>query len=185
MTHLIVIGYDQVSKADEAMAHVQQMAESDLIDIQTVCVVVRDRDGKTSYRTTVPLPDAGTGAVAGGLWGGLWGTLIGALLAPATAGGSAAAATVLASSAAGTTLGAGTGAVAGDLDRSDFDQSFKSQIELMLRPGTSALVALVDSYRADPDDLVKRIAPLGGRVLRTNLAPEAEAKLQSALSRAA
>jgi uncharacterized membrane protein len=181
MSELIVIGYDQPYKADEAMSRIQQMADESLINMERVAVVVRDQNGHASFRTTTPLPGAGEGAVAGGLWGALWGVLAGALFAPATGGASV----VAGVTAAGTAIGAGAGAVTGELTKEDFDDDFKQQIELMLRPGTSALVVLIDAYRASPDKLVRRLEPLGGKVLQTNLTPEAEAKLQRALGQAA
>jgi uncharacterized membrane protein len=181
MTDLIVIGYDQPSKADEAMARIQQMHEEDLIDLERVAVVVRDRAGRVAYRTTTPLPGAGTGAVAGGLWGALWGVIAGTLFAPATGGASVAAALT----ATGTAIGAASGAATGALAKGDFDTQFLRDLELLMRPGTSALIVLVDSVWGYPDALIRRLQPLGGTVLQTNLTPEAEAKLQRALGQAA
>ncbi len=176
MSDLIVIGFDKPEQADLAMAKVQEMGSEGLIDVDSTCVVVRDRDGRVSYRSTnrLPLPSAGTGAALGGFWG----LLLGALLAPFSVGASAAAAVV----AAGTALGAASGAAAGGLDRTDFDDAFTSEMETLLRPGTSALLVLVGGYHTlDTDDLLRRLQPLHGIVLRTNLAARAEAMLQRAL----
>ncbi len=181
MSDIIVIGYDQPYKADEAMARVQQMHEEDLIDLERVAVIVRDQAGKVSYRTTTPLAGAGTGAVAGGVWGLLWGVIAGTLLAPATGGASI----VAGVTAAGTAIGAAAGAATGGLTKADFDDQFTHELELLMRPGTSALVVLVDAVWSYPDDLVRRVQPLGGTVLRTNLSQAAEAKLQRALGQAA
>jgi uncharacterized membrane protein len=163
------------------MARVQQMSDEGLIAMERVAVVVRDDKGQASYRTTTPIPGAGTGAALGGAWGAFWGMLAGVLLAPETGGASI----VAGATAAGTAVGAATGAVSGGITKEGLDDSFKQQLQLLMRPGTSALVVLIDAYRTDPDDLLRRLQPLGGTVLQTNLSPEAEAKLQRALGAAA
>jgi len=61
MSDLIVIGFDETAQADLAMSKVQDMATEGLIDVDDACVVVRDRDGKASYRSNNPVPGAGTG----------------------------------------------------------------------------------------------------------------------------
>jgi uncharacterized membrane protein len=181
MTDLIVIGFDEPGQADLAMAKVQDMAEIGLIDVENVCVVVRDRNGKASYRSTKHLPVSGAGA--GAALGSLWGLVLGALLVPFTGGASAVAAETVAGM---TWLGAVGGAAAGAMDREDFDDDFTRGIETLLRPGTSALCALVRGYHVtDTDERLRRLQPLHGTVLRTNLSPEAEAKLQRALAASA
>src|SRR5712692_4240042 len=178
MSDLIVIGFDQPGQADQAMSKVQDMATEGLIDVDDACVVVRDRDGKASYRSNNPVPGAGTGAALGGMWG----MLVGALFAPFTAGTSEAVAGLMAGA---TAVGAASGAAAGGLTKADFDDDFTSQIETLLRPGTSALAVMVAGYHTDTDELLRRLQPLHGTVLRTNLTPEAEAKLQRALGASA
>ncbi len=174
MSDLIVIGFDQPGQADLAMSKVQDMATEGLIDVDDACVVVRDQNGKASYRSNNPVPDAGTGAALGSIWG----AVVGALFAPFTAGTSEALAGLMAGA---TALGAASGAAAGGLTKADFDDNFTSQIETLLRPGTSALAVMVAGYHTDTDELLRRLQPLHGTVLRTNLTPEAEAKLQRAL----
>jgi uncharacterized membrane protein len=90
---------------------------------------------------------------------------------------------VAAETVAGMTwLGAVGGAAAGAMDREDFDDDFTNGVEMLLRPGTSALCVLVHDYHVtDTDELLHRLRPLHGIVLRTNLSPAAEAKLQRAL----
>jgi uncharacterized membrane protein len=180
MTDLFVIGFDQTAKADQAMSYVQQMADDGLLDVESVAVVVRDQNGKASYRTTSAVPGPGQGAVVGGLWGALWGMFIGAMFAPVTAGASLAA-----GMAAGTAVGAAGGAVTGEISKADFDDDFTIRAEALLRPGTSALVALIDAYLTISDELLRRLRPLNGTVLKTNLTPEAEGKLRKALAPAA
>src|SRR5262245_43083823 len=124
MTDLFVIGFDQTDKADQAMAYVQQMADDGLIDIESVAVVVRDQNGKASYRTTSAVPGPALGAVVGGLWGALWGMFIGAMFGPMTAGTSLAA-----GMAAGTAMGAAGGAVTGQISKADFENEFTIRAE--------------------------------------------------------
>jgi uncharacterized membrane protein len=178
MTDLIVIGFDEPGQADMAMSKVQEMASEGLLDVDNACVIVRDRDGKVSYRTSYPAPGAGIGAA----FGGLWGMLVGALLMPFTAGTSQAVAGLLAGT---TALGTVGGAAAGGVTKADFDLGFTNAIEAILRPGTSALAVLVTGYNIGSDALLRRLEPLRGQVLRTNLTPEAEAKLQRALASSA
>jgi uncharacterized membrane protein len=163
------------------MALVQQMAEGGWIDAERAAVVVRDQEGRASYRTTIPVPGAEAGSVAGGLWGSVLGMVIGAIFTPATGGASVVLPSALAGATVGWVVGATSGAIAAESDKQDFDASFTSQVELMLQPGTSALVVLVDSYRTDTEEVLRRLGPLGGNVLRTNLGPEAEARLRQAL----
>jgi uncharacterized membrane protein len=40
---------------------------------------------------------------------------------------------------------------------------------------------MLDGIHDDPDRITARLQPLGGTVLKTNLTPDAEAKLQAAL----
>jgi uncharacterized membrane protein len=182
MTDLILIGFDEPYKADEAMARVQKMADDGLVDVERVAVVVRGYGGKTDYRTTTPLPGAGEGAVAGGLWGALLGMIAGMLFAPATGGASA----VAGVTAAGTAMGAAAGAITGGLTKDDFDDEFKRDLELLMHPGTSVLIIIVNgARRRRQDELLPRLHALGGTVLKTNLPPEAEAKLQRALAESA
>jgi uncharacterized membrane protein len=178
MTDLIAIAYDQTWQADQAMALLQKMANENKIDMANATVVVRDTAGKASYRTAYPVvPDAGSGA----LLGGMWGVLLGALFAPFTGGASAAAATLV----AGTGLGAVGGAAIGALSEADFDDEFTAQLETQMRPGTSALMVVVDGVHVRREEVLETLRPFGGTVIKTNLTQEAEAKLQKALQPAA
>jgi uncharacterized membrane protein len=51
-----------------------------------------------------------------------------------------------------------------------------------MRPGTSALFILV--RRATPDKVLEELKGTGGRILKTSLSHDDEAKLQEALSAA-
>jgi uncharacterized membrane protein len=171
---LIVIGFDHKRDADDALWRVGNAAERRLLDIHDTAVVVRDEAGRASYSTTVPVPGAGTGAGMGALWG----LLLGLLFAPLTAGASTAAGVVA--------LAAGTGAVGGALyggvSKEDFDASFLTALEAEMRPGTSALVLLLDGVHASTERILEEVRPPRGRVIRTNLSPATEAKLRAALA---
>jgi uncharacterized membrane protein len=110
--------------------------------------------------------------------GALWGLLIGLLFAPLTAGASAAAGAV--ALAAGT--GAVGGALYGGLSKEDFDASFLAALEAEMRPGSSARVLLLDGVHASTERILEEVRPLRGRVIRTNLSPATEAKLQAVLA---
>jgi uncharacterized membrane protein len=126
--------------------------------------VVRDADGKVSYRTSHDLPGAETGALVGGFWGLLFGSL---LFVPLL----------------GAATGAAIGALAGASGKDDLDQTFKQQVNDNPRPNTSMLFLRVrDGARGDEILKCLKAANLGGKVLQSNLSKEAEAALQQALS---
>jgi uncharacterized membrane protein len=178
MTDLIVIGFDHKWDADEALRRVQDAADQGLLDIQDSAVIIRDETGKASYRTTVPLADAGTGAGVGAVWG----MVIGALFAPLTGGASVAAGAVATAAAGGALGGAMGGALYGGLSKDDFDSSFTAAVEAQMRPGTSALVLMLSGVHSTTERILEELLPLQGRVIKTNLSPATEAKLSSAIA---
>ena len=140
----------------------------------------RTANGKLRVDGSVQ-PTTKDGAAGGAMLGGLLGAL---LIAPFTAGASVAAA------AAGVGAGALSlglaGAVIGADDASEWKKTygipddFVQQVGGMVQPGQSALFVLART--SWPVTVAEQFRGYGGKVLRTTLAPYAEAKLQEVMT---
>ena len=82
----------------------------------------------------------------------------------------------------GAAVGMAAGAVTGALADIGIDDKFMKELAATLQPGNSALFVLV--RKATPDKVVAEISKFGGKVLKTSLKSEDEAKLQAALDSA-
>ena len=161
MSTLIVVGYDDMTKAQQ-MRHDMVMLEKEyLVDMEDAVVVVRDLKGKVKLHQVVSLP------ALGAMEGGFWGTLIGCLFF---------------SPIFGMALGAATGAMSGALADVGINDNFMKELGETLKPGTSALCVLIRQMTADK--VLEHIAGSGGKVLKSNLTMDQEAKLQEALDHA-
>jgi uncharacterized membrane protein len=169
MSELVVVAFDDPADADRVLDELRRMQTEYLVDLDDAVVAVRPPDGKVELKQSVKL--AAAGAASGGLYGGLFGSLIGLIFLNPLVG-----------FAIGGALGAGTGAISGSLVDYGINDDFIRSIANNLKPGTSALFALV--RKAQPDKVLKELSRFKGRVLRTSLSPEQEARLQQALSQA-
>jgi uncharacterized membrane protein len=158
MSELIVIGYQDETTADRVLDELQSAEREWLVDLDDAAVIVRNKKGKLKVHTTDHLV---AGATLGGMF---WGMLIGLLfLVPI----------------AGLAIGAIVGAAAGGLTRLGVKDDFKQQVADMVKPGTSAILAVI--RKMTPDKVIEEISPYGGTVLRTSLSYEEEEELISAL----
>ncbi|HEX5139750.1 MAG TPA: DUF1269 domain-containing protein [Dehalococcoidia bacterium] len=160
MAQLIVIGYPDETTADQALNEVNRLQSELIVETEAVGAVVRHQDGKVSVNSPGAKASAGGGAV----WGVVWGTLFGMLLFVPIAGA---------------VVGGALGALFGAMDKSGIDAGFRSKVQEQLKPGTSALVMLID--RATPDKAIDGLSRFGGTVMQTSLSRDAEQKLQEAL----
>jgi uncharacterized membrane protein len=161
MSTLVVVGYEDPFKADEVRLKLWKMQKDYLIDMADAVVAVKDQSGKVKLHQAVNL------TAAGAVSGGFWGTLIGLLfLNPLL----------------GMAVGATAGAVSGALTDLGIDDKFMKELAATLRPGSSVLFVLV--RKATPDKVLEEIAGTGGKVLRSSLSHDDEAKLQAALGAA-
>jgi uncharacterized membrane protein len=160
MSELIVIGYPDEHTAQEAWHELVKLERDFLVDLDDAAVIRRDANGK--LHVTTP---AHHGVARGTLSGFFWGTVIGVILLPFAP----------LFIAAGGLMGSALG-VAGDLD---IKEDFKNRAQDLVQPGSSAIFAVL--RRATPDKFLEGIRPYGGAVLRTSLAPDAEARLMRAL----
>jgi len=166
MSDLIVVAFPGEDTADQVLNKLQALQKEHLIDLEDACVVVRDRNGKVHVKQAVNL--IGLEAASGGAFGALWGTLIGLLFLNPLAG-----------LLTGAAFGAGAGALSGMLSDYGINDDFIRSLGETLEPGTSALFVLV--RRATLDKVLPEVRPFGGKVIRTSLSTEQEARLRRAL----
>jgi uncharacterized membrane protein len=167
MAELVVVGFDNPHEADRALTELVRLQREYLIDLEDAVVAIRGPDGKLRLKQSVDL--VGAGAAGGGLWGAMWGSLVGLLFLNPLVG-----------LVAGAALGAGAGALSGSLADYGINDDFLRQIGETLQPNTSALFVLV--RKAQPEKVLQEISGFRGRVIRSSLSPEQEARLQAALS---
>src|SRR5262245_14915167 len=161
MNTLVVIEYPDQYKAEEVRLRLRKMQKEYLIDMEDAVVAVKDDKGKIKLHQSFNL--TALGAVGGGFWGALIGLIF---LNPLL----------------GMAMGAAAGAVSGALRDVGIDDKFMKELAEGLPSSSSALFVLV--RKATPDRVLEEIKGTGGKILRTSLTHEDEAKLQAALSAA-
>ena len=161
MSTLVVIGYDDPHKAEEVRLMLRKMQKDYLIDLEDAVVAVKDDKGKIKLHQAVNLTAAG--AASGGFWGALIGLIF---LNPLL----------------GMAVGATAGAVSGALTDLGLDDKFMKELAATMKAGSSVLFVLVT--KATPDKVLEEMKGTGGKILKTSLSHDDEAKLQSALSAA-
>ena len=159
MSTLVVIGYDNLHKAEEVRLMLRKMQKDYLLDMEDAVVAVKDEHGKIKLHQAVNLTAAG--AASGGFWGALIGLIF---LNPLL----------------GMAVGATAGAVSGALTDLGIDDNFMKELAATMSPGSSVLFVLV--RKATPDKVLDELKGTGGKVLKTSLSHENEAKLQAALT---
>jgi uncharacterized membrane protein len=161
MSNLVVIGYDDPFKAEEIRLKLRKMQKDYLIDLEDAVVAVKNEKGKVKLHQAVNLTAAG--AVGGGFWGSLIGLIF---LNPLL----------------GAAVGAAAGAVSGALTDVGVDDKFMKELATTMTPGSSVLFVLV--RKATVDKVLDEMKGTGGKILKTSLSHDDEAKLQAALSAA-
>ena len=161
MSTLIVVGYDDLYKAEEVRLKLRRLQSEYLIDLEDAVVAVKDAKGKVKLHQAVNLTTAG--AVSGGFWGSLVGLIF---LNPLL----------------GLAVGATAGAVSGALSDVGINDDFMKDLAATMTDGSSALFVLV--RKATPDKVLEEIKGTGGRIIKTSLSHDDETRLQAALSAA-
>src|SRR4029077_159304 len=161
MTDLIVIAFDDQFKAEEVRTKLRKMQKEYLIDLEDAVVAVKDNAGKVKMHQMYNL--TAMGAVSGGFWGSLVGLIF---LNPLL----------------GMAVGAAAGAVSGALRDVGIDNNFMKQLAGDFKNGSSLLFVLV--RKVTPDKVLAELQGTGGKVIKTSLTHEQEAKLQAALDAA-
>jgi len=166
MSDLAVVAYKGEDTADQVLNKLTEMQKEYLVDLEDAGVVIRDKKGKVRIKQSVPLTRVG--ALSGAAWGGWVGALAGILMLNPLLG-----------LAAGAAVGAGAGALSGALSDYGIDDNFIKSIGKELEADSSALFVLVRKVKLDR--VLPELQPFGGKVLKTSLTNEQEARLQKAL----
>lgn len=160
MSELVVIGFNDVFKAEEVRLKLIKLQRQDLIDLEDAVVAVKRQDGDIQLYQSLRLTS--TGATRGGFWGLLVGTMF---LSPLL----------------GAAVGVATGAVGQALENVGIDEEFMRELAGTLQPGSSVLFVLVRNVH--PDVLVEELSRYNGRLLRNTLSKEDATALQEALEK--
>ena len=158
MSDLIVVGFKDEFKADEVMSELRRLQSEYLVDLEDAAVVVRNQEGKVKIKQAQELVAAG--AVSGSYWGVLLSVLF---FNPIFA-----------------LVGVAAGALSGALTDIGIDDNFMRDLGSTIEPGTSAIFVLI--RKSTPDRVLADLSKYEGKVLRTSLSKEDEAKLQAALN---
>jgi len=161
VAELIVLGFKDMTTADEAVIELDQMQKEALISIADWARVIRRMDGKVDIR------QGNHPTAAGALGGTFWGLLFGLIFFVPLFGA---------------VIGAAMGAMTGALTDVGIDDKMIKSIGKQIVPGSSALFIYVVQATGDKvTDRMKRFQP---EVLRTSLSNDAEEKLRQALTAA-
>lgn len=160
MSDLIVISFKDEFKADEVLIDLKKLEREYLIDLEDAAIVIRNKEGKIKIKQTQEL--VASGALSGSFWGLLFGLIFFNPLL-------------------GWAVGAAVGALSGALTDIGIDDNFIREIGQTIEPGTSAIFFLV--RKSTPDKVLDDLSQFEGKVLRTSLSKEDEAKLQTALKK--
>jgi uncharacterized membrane protein len=166
MADLVVVAYDGEDTADQVLNKLRQLQKEYLIDLEDAVVAVRDKNGKVRIKQSVPLVTMS--AAGGAAWGGLFGLLIGLLFLNPLLGW-----------VAGAAMGAGAGALSGALADYGINDDFIKEIGRSLEHGKSAIFMLV--RRVNFDKALPELSKFGGKIIRTSLSHDQEARLKGAL----
>ncbi|HMN74756.1 MAG TPA: DUF1269 domain-containing protein [Burkholderiaceae bacterium] len=159
MSTLVVVSYEQEFQAEEVRLKLRKLQKDYLIDLEDAVVATKDAKGKVKLHQAMNL--TGAGALSGGFWGALIGLIF---MMPLL----------------GAAVGASAGAVSGALTDLGIDDKFMKDLAQQMQPGGSVLFVLARG--ATPDKVMEELQGTGGKILKTSLTHEDEAKLQAVLS---
>jgi uncharacterized membrane protein len=152
MSTLVVVGYDEPFKAEEVRLKLRKLQSEDLLDLADAVVAVKDEKGKVKLHQSVDL--SSDGAISGGFLGSLTSLIF---------------------------YNAAAGA-AGGLTDVGINDHFMKELSATLSPGSSTLFVLVRKATPYRDRVLEELKGTGGKILKTSLSHEDEARLQAALS---
>lgn len=161
MSELIVIAFDDEATGFELRAELVKMQQDYLIEMEDAVVVTRKSEDDIKLHQAVNL------TAAGALGGGFWGTFIGLIFLNPLLGAA---------------VGAASGALAGVLSDVGINDNFIKETARAVPPGGSAVFVLVRKMTGDK--VLERLQSFQhrGRVLKTSLSQEDEARLREALA---
>lgn len=161
--HIIGMGFDKPSRAEEVLLNLVHLAKEGEITLTDAVVVVKGDDEKVHVRQTVDITPK-----RGAMSGALWGLLIGSFFGPP-----------------GFLIGAGAGAasggLAGKLVDVGLDDDWIKEVGQWIDPGTSALLLLV-SHEVRPI-VLRELSRFEGKVLYCTFPDAVRDELDLALGR--
>jgi len=158
---IVVIGFEDVGTADEALPVLLRLQEQRLVNVKDWARVVRHADGKIDVEQAHDR--AGGGAFAGALLGLVLGLVF---MFPF-----------------GVLIGGTLGAVAGGLSKYGVDESFIQEVIHQIRPGTSALFLHVD--HAIVDEVLRELkSQFRMTLISSTLPTDSEERLRAAIQAA-
>jgi len=155
---LSVVVFDDLEKAQEARSKLLKLKRAGFVDLEDVVAVVKEEEGaaKISHLHTM--------AGKGGLAGSITGLIVGAILLHPILGAA---------------FGAATGATSAALADVGIDDHFVTDLAAKLKPGSSALFALIRS--SDSDKLMEEFQGFGGKIIITSVDRQKAEDMQSVL----
>jgi uncharacterized membrane protein len=167
MSDLVVIGFENMQKAEEVLWRFRALRSQDLLDLDDAVVVVRDEKGEINLKQSINLThyDASAGLLSGGLLGAMVGLVF---LNPA------------AGFLIGGMIGAGAGALSGSLSDYGIPDDFIRSLAETIPVNSSALFIL--ARKVQPEKILAELSDVKGKVLRTTLSPDQEKRLREALA---
>ncbi|MGW6417376.1 DUF1269 domain-containing protein [Streptomyces sp. NPDC055055] len=159
MSELIVIGYDDLDRAEQAFGTVQELQRDQVVRLNGLAVVSVDTEGRTHVDTSSRV--VGATAATGALWGAIFGILF---LLPGV----------------GLLTGAALGGLVGRLAKSGVDDRFREQVGELLRPGSAAVVLMAS--KITEDKFTAALRRHGGTLLKTSLSDQDEKELAEQLT---
>jgi len=157
MSQLIVVGFNQLENARDAMRRLRGLENAGRIKFEDTAIVERTEDGKAHVRNEASSTTE-TGAVVGAVLGGLL-----AFAIPVV----------------GLVVGGAVGAAFGALLDRGVSGKFVDDVKETLGPGRSALFLVVKD--AEADALIPALRDYEGDVIQTTLDEDAEEALRQAL----
>jgi uncharacterized membrane protein len=157
MSQLVVITFDDVEQAGQALKSLRQVEKAGQIKINDTAVVVKDSEGRVHTRNELSGATE-TGAVVGGVIG----AMVTFFFPPA-----------------GAALGAAGGAAVGALLNEGVDGNFVREVQEDLKPGSSAL--FVVARDGDLEAAVAALEPYKGTLRQTSVDSDTETELRRAL----
>jgi len=157
MSELIVLTFDDMEQAGEALEALKKAGSSGYLKIDDAAVIVKDESGKIDVKNQT---DTGT------KWGAVGGGLIGLILASVFF------------PLAGLAIGAIGGALVGKSLNLGVDKKFVQDVTESLKPGSSALFVIGSG---NPDAIMAALRPFQGTIYQTTLPTEAVDELHEVL----
>jgi uncharacterized membrane protein len=158
MNDLIVVSFDHLDDAREAMRHIRTVERDGQIELEDTAVIEVTPDGKAHVKNELSGATE-TGAAVGAVVGALTSFFLPVI---------------------GIVIGAAVGGAVGSLFDTGVDPKFVDDVKRQLKPGTSAIFLVV--RRAHTDPVIAALRPFKGEVIQTTLPSDAEDELRRVLA---